>query len=867
MPPMGAPVDTRRGRSRGRGRGRGAGPIRSGGSPRAHSPPAKSRFLVPAAHVRAIGVKRPGHGSAGRITEVFTNHFAIELDHSQGTIHHYDVIAAQQPPSPLSADPGPESDMPIVDSDILPDEPAWNFKIINTLQTQVEPELFARPGVYDGRKNLFTAFELPFESGAREASLLGYTTSSLGEGVPRGHGPVEFRVRLMRVASINPQVLQPFLGGAQSHDNMIPTAITALNGGLDIGGGMVLWRGYFQSVRPAIDRLLINVDISTSVMYSPGPLIDLALAVLHRPGNPNALAPRHDLPDGDRIRLERFLSGIQITTSHGDSGCQMQRPRVVVGLSKMGARDLTLELGNGQQTTVADYFWTVLDRPLRFPDVICVELFNGALIPLELCQVIPGQKVRKRIPPNRKVSILNFPSGPRSRLESIRNSTGVLGHDLSEYVSEFGMRVANEPLKIQARVLNAPKLSYHKSSRQPISKPRDGAWDLTDKRMFSPSTVANWMVIIYEGQGRFNVGAANQMVTDLVERCEAVGMSINPRPALIRWESGQGDICEQLRVASGECQRRSGSLPTLIVVILPEDANDIYSAVKYFGDVLTGVVTQCMKSSRCFHGNSYYYSYYSNISLKLNVKLGGVNAVPELGDFSFLTDPANPTMVMGAAITHPAPGSVGRPSFTSLVGSIDTTTVRYVSTMEVQTPRMEVIEVMDSMCVYVLNQYKDATGEYPRRILFYRSGVSEGRFATVLEIELSLIRIACAKLGIKPAITMITVGKRHHVRFFPRSRNDGDLGGNCPAGTVVDSDVVNPIEFDFYLLSHGSVTGTSRPAHYNVLIDENNFTADGLQSLTYALCYVIARTTRSVSVPTQVLRAAVQGTTTTGNKL
>lgn len=44
------------------------------------------------------------------------------------------------------------------------------------------------------------------------------------------------------------------------------------------------------------------------------------------------------------------------------------------------------------------------------------------------------------------------------------------------------------------------------------------------------------------------------------------------------------------------------------------------------------------------------------------------------------------------------------------------------------------------------------------------------------------------------------------------------------AGTVVDSDVVNPVEFDFYLLSHGGILGTSRPAHYNVLLDENRFT-------------------------------------------
>ena len=83
---------------------------------------------------------------------------------------------------------------------------------------------------------------------------------------------------------------------------------------------------------------------------------------------------------------------------------------------------------------------------------------------------------------------------------------------------------------------------------------------------------------------------------------------------------------------------------------------------------------------------------------------------------------------------------------------------------------------------------------------------------------------ACVKLGFKPTITLIIVGKRHHVRFFPCNQNESDRSGNCVAGTVVDSDVVNPVEFDYYLLSHGGILGTSRPAHYNVLIDENRFT-------------------------------------------
>ena len=82
---------------------------------------------------------------------------------------------------------------------------------------------------------------------------------------------------------------------------------------------------------------------------------------------------------------------------------------------------------------------------------------------------------------------------------------------------------------------------------------------------------------------------------------------------------------------------------------------------------------------------------------------------------------------------------------------------------------------------------------------------------------------ACKKLNINPKITMIIVGKRHHVRFFTKEPRDADRSGNCPAGLIVDNQVTSPVEFDFYLQSHAGLLGTSRPAHYNVLFDENGF--------------------------------------------
>lgn len=99
-----------------------------------------------------------------------------------------------------------------------------------------------------------------------------------------------------------------------------------------------------------------------------------------------------------------------------------------------------------------------------------------------------------------------------------------------------------------------------------------------------------------------------------------------------------------------------------------------------------------------------------------------------------------------------------------------------------------------------------------------------------------------------PKITLVVVQKRHHARFFPISPQSADRSGNCQPGTCVDTTIVHPFEFDFYIQSHAGLLGTSRPTHYQVLQDDNKFTSDELQCLTYNLCHLYARATRTVSV-------------------
>ena len=105
------------------------------------------------------------------------------------------------------------------------------------------------------------------------------------------------------------------------------------------------------------------------------------------------------LPERERLRLQRFISGIRILTTYPDqSGRVSTTPRVVKKISPASAADLQFNTREGGTMLVAQYFQRVLGRPLQHPDLPCVEVGSGALIPIELCVVPEGQIMRKQVP-------------------------------------------------------------------------------------------------------------------------------------------------------------------------------------------------------------------------------------------------------------------------------------------------------------------------------------------------------------------------------------------------------------------------------------------------------------------------------------
>ena len=136
-----------------------------------------------------------------------------------------------------------------------------------------------------------------------------------------------------------------------------------------IGGGLELWRGYFQSIRPSEKRMYLNIDIATGVMYKPGQLISLFMEFFKK-NDPSAFGPKRGFPDRDRIRLQKFVSNMRVKTSHG-----RDRTVVIKKLSSTGASNTMFTMrDNAQPISVANYFTLHANIKLRFPDNICIEV-------------------------------------------------------------------------------------------------------------------------------------------------------------------------------------------------------------------------------------------------------------------------------------------------------------------------------------------------------------------------------------------------------------------------------------------------------------------------------------------------------------
>ena len=120
------------------------------------------------------------------------------------------------------------------------------------------------------------------------------------------------------------------------------------------------------------------------------------------------------------------------------------------------------------------------------------------------------------------------------------------------------------------------------------------------------------------------------------------------------WQSSEQRLEREFEKLVSE-YKMAGTELEMVVVILPFKGGQVYDAVKKLGDLKYKVPTQCCLKRNIFKpGGEVNHQVLSNLCLKLNSKLGGINHVLAPQSRPVLLN--RPVMIMGADVTHPAPG-------------------------------------------------------------------------------------------------------------------------------------------------------------------------------------------------------------------
>ncbi|XP_021275957.1 protein argonaute PNH1-like isoform X2 [Herrania umbratica] len=796
--------------------------------------------------------RRPGYGQLGTKCMVKANHFLAEIPGSD--LSHYSV-------------------------EINPE--VASRKLNKAIMTELvklhrNSDLGMRLPVYDGRKNLYTAGSLPFTSKEFHVIL---ADEDEGTGNARRR---EFKVTIKFVALASMAQLSNLLSGIQVDTpqealNIIDTVLRELAAQRYIsvgrflysphikkpqalGGGLESWRGFYQSIRPTQMGLSLNIDMSTTAFIEPLPVIDFVAQILGKD------VYSRPMSDADRVKVKKALRGVKVEVTHRGN---VRRKYRVSGLTTQPTRELIFPLDEHMNMkSVVEYFQEMYGYTIRYAHLPCLQVGNEKKVnylPMEACKIVEGQRYTKGLNEKQITSLLKVScQRPREQELDILQTVHQNNYDQDPYAKEFGISIDSKLASIEARVLPAPWLKYNDTGKEKEYLPQVGQWNMMNKKVINGSTVRYWACINFSRS--VQESTAHGFCQELVQMCQVSGMEFNRDPVIPIYSARPDQVKKALKYVYHAAENKlEGKELELLIAILPDNNGSLYGDLKRICETDLGLISQCCLTKHVFKISR---QYLANLSLKINVKMGGRNTVlldalswriPLVSDI--------PTIIFGADVTHPESGEDSSPSIAAVVASQDWPEVtKYAGLVCAQPHRQELIQdlfktwqdpqrgtVTGGMIRELLLAFKKATGQKPLRIIFYRDGVSEGQFYQVLLYELDAIRKACASLEstYQPPVTFIVVQKRHHTRLFASNHSDRsstEKSGNILPGTVVDSKICHPTEFDFYLCSHAGIQGTSRPAHYHVLWDENNFTADEIQSLTNNLCYTYARCTRSVSV-------------------
>jgi eukaryotic translation initiation factor 2C len=525
---------------------------------------------------------------------------------------------------------------------------------------------------------------------------------------------------------------------------------------------------------------------------------------------------------------------------------------------------------------------------LKYPDLPLLLVHpksRGLKIPMELAKIKEGQVYKKQLKAKDQAQAVKIQALTcKDRSKEIQNVLDSMKLYEDPALKDFGIMVEQKPMQVKAKVLPQPQLEYGpdpRSGRNMIMREdrNPGQWNLKGTQFLSTHVELNaWGVANFCSRGDLKGMDPLEIIESLTDGFRTCGIKINSRPQIV--DANPRDIVGAFNELGRRIHEGTPGNPTtmdLFICLIPKVDKKLWRDIKRASEVDLAVdnretITQCVTMEKMFKGGGkgkgkgksggksgkglVQAQFSANVAMKVNMKLGGQNLALHEPQLSL----SEPTMICGAGLSTCAPGQISQ-TYAAVVGSRDNKLSQYATQMCAQPADRHHIVCLRDVMEKLLQAFSDENqGILPSSIYFYRDGLTEGQLGTVKIQEAGSIRQAARDMGIPDLkLTYIAVQKSHTMRMFPADPNAADSCQNVRPGVVVDRDVTNPADFDFYLQSHSGLKGAgmTRMPKYVVAVDDHQHKPVHIHNLTYQLCYLFARCTRAVHVPAPVYYANI----------
>jgi eukaryotic translation initiation factor 2C len=118
-----------------------------------------------------------------------------------------------------------------------------------------------------------------------------------------------------------------------------------------------------------------------------------------------------------------------------------------------------------------------------------------------------------------------------------------------------------------------------------------------DKKFYRPTTFQSFAIVVFERRQRFSENDAKEMGRNLLDACRQVGIIVQDTNPSVFFANGQNGVVrvstspspslssplivkQELLNIGGQFSQMKKPTPPLLVVVLPDGASDIYTAVK-----------------------------------------------------------------------------------------------------------------------------------------------------------------------------------------------------------------------------------------------------------------------------------------------